>query len=381
VVHFHLLEKLLQFVHSIYWLGMFRKSSFHRVVAIPLAVGLVLNTVGLLEPGRAVAQNDEQTNIRVYRQVSPAVVSIQSGQAVGSGSILTAEGLILTNAHVVGSSASATVTLADGRKFPGRVVGYGSNSLDLALIQLQGAKGLPTIKLARSGVQVGQRAFAIGNPFGQFQGTFTTGIVSRVDTRQGLIQTDAAINPGNSGGPLLNSSGEQVGVNTAIFTSGENSGNIGIGFAISVDKIQPFLTAYRQGKLSAVAQGNAGIERRSRQSRQSVKIRQLPLNGQVISARLGTGDPVLPPNNSYVNIYAFSGTAGQQIRIRMASGEIEPGLILISPKGRPIGQVGANGKNRVSLMGTLPLTGNYLVLANSLGAKEAGRYQINAITD
>jgi S1-C subfamily serine protease len=350
------------------------KNAFCRLAAVPLACALVCNPAGWV--GMAVAQNDEQTNIQVYRQAGPAVVSIKTGQATGSGSILSADGLVLTNAHVVGSATDAVVTLADGRQFSGKVLGYGNNGLDLALIQLQGAKGLPTMKLARKPVQVGQRAFAIGNPFGQFQGTFTTGIVSRVDLRQGLIQTDAAINPGNSGGPLLNSSGEQIGVNTAIFTSSQNSGNIGIGFAISVDRIQPFLTAYRQGNLRTVAQGNPTSERRSKQT---VKVRQLPLNGQVISARLGTGDPVLPPNNSYVNIYVFRGVAGQQIRIRMASQEIEPGLILISPKGKPIGQVGANGRSKVSLVGTLPLTGNYIVLANSLGSQASGAYQINAI--
>jgi S1-C subfamily serine protease len=353
---------------------MSTKTSFHRVVAFPLACLLVCNPVGLL--GVAVAQNDEQTNIQVYRQAGPAVVSIKAGQATGSGSILSSDGLILTNAHVVGSASDVVVTLADGRQFPGKVLGYGNNSLDLALVQLQGARGLPTMKLARKPVQVGQRAFAIGNPFGQFQGTFTTGIVSRVDPKQGLIQTDAAINPGNSGGPLLNSSGEQIGVNTAIFTSSQNSGNIGIGFAIAVDRIQTFLTAYRQGNLRTVAQGNPTSERRSKQK---VKVRQLPLTGQVISARLGNGDPVLPPNNNYVNIYVFRGVAGQQIQIQMASREIEPGLILVSPNGKPIGQVGANGKNKVRIVGRLPMTGNYIVLANSLGNQESGSYQIAAI--
>jgi S1-C subfamily serine protease len=354
---------------------MSTNNSLHRVVAFPLACLLLCNPIGLM--GSAVAQNDEQTNIQVYRQAGPAVVSIKSGQATGSGSILSADGLVLTNAHVVGSASRLVVTLADGRQFNGKVLGYGNNGLDLALIQLEGARGLPTMKLSRKPVQVGQRAFAIGNPFGQFQGTFTTGIVSRVDAKQGLIQTDAAINPGNSGGPLLNSSGEQIGVNTAIFTSSQNSGNIGIGFAISVDRIQNFLTAYRQGNLRAVAQGNPTSERRSQQK---VKVRQLPLTGQVISARLGSGDPVMPPNNSYVNLYVFRGVAGQQIQIQMASREIEPGLILVSPEGKPIGQVGANGRNKVRIIGRLPMTGNYIVIANSLGSKESGSYQIAAIS-
>jgi S1-C subfamily serine protease len=327
------------------------------------------------------ADNDERTNIRVYKQAGPAVVSIKAGSAVGSGSILSATGLILTNAHVIGSATNGTVevTMASGKKYKGKVVGVGSNNLDLALVQLQGASNLPTIKLAQGAVEVGQRAFAIGNPFGQFQGTFTTGIVSRVDIRQGLIQTDAAINPGNSGGPLLNSDGEQVGVNTAIFSSGSSAGNIGIGFAISIAKIQPFLTAYRGGSLSSnVAQANAGTNRRSQQQR--IQVRQLPLNGQVISARLGKGDPVVPPNNSYFNIYAFRGVAGQQIKIQMASRDIEPALTLISPNRKVLVQGEAQGRNSVTISGVLPVTGNYLLFANSTGSQESGAYKIVGIS-
>jgi len=215
-----------------------------------------------LQSNRAFAQDvDEQINIRVYQRASPAVVSIDTNDGAGSGSIISPDGLVLTNAHVVDNAPTVEVTLTDGRKFLADVVGFGANGLDLAVVKIRGANNLPTITLAGSAVQVGQRAFAIGNPFGRFQGTFTTGIVSRIDQERGLIQTDAAINPGNSGGPLLNSQGELIGVNTAIFTDSRRGGNIGIGFAIALERVQPFLAAVRSGSLITARLGlEAGRE-------------------------------------------------------------------------------------------------------------------------
>jgi Trypsin-like serine proteases, typically periplasmic, contain C-terminal PDZ domain len=198
----------------------------------------------------AIAQNiEEQTNIRVYERASPAVVTVDTDKSNGSGTIISPDGMVLTNAHVVSAGGTVTIILSDGRKVPADVIGFGEEGLDLAVVKMRGQNNLPTIPLARPGsVKVGQQAFAIGNPFGRFQGTFTVGIVSRIDQQRGLIQTDAAINPGNSGGPLLNSSGELIGVNTSIFTRGQGGGNIGIGFAISVDKVPTFLTAVREGR-------------------------------------------------------------------------------------------------------------------------------------
>jgi S1-C subfamily serine protease len=105
---------------------------------------------------------------------------------------------------LLGPDQVVTVRLADGRTFQGDVVGYGDNRIDLAAVRLRGTSGnLPVITVAApNSARVGQRAFAIGSPFG-LQGTLTVGIVSRIDTERGLIQTDAAINPGNSGGPCL----------------------------------------------------------------------------------------------------------------------------------------------------------------------------------
>ena len=211
-----------------------------------------------LYPTRSLAQNsDEQTRIQVYQKASPAVVTITTDKGSGSGFIVSADGLVLTNAHVVkDASPTVTVTLADGREFPAEVIDFRNNDLDIAALKISNQDDLPTIGLASSGsVQVGQSVYAIGTPFGQYQNTFTAGIVSRIDQQRGLIQHDAPINPGNSGGPLLNSQAEVIGVNTAIRTAevkngddviGEVVGNTGINFAIAGDFVQPFLTAARQ---------------------------------------------------------------------------------------------------------------------------------------
>ena len=325
-----------------------------------------------LQPNSAFAQDiDEQTNIRVYQRASQAVVSINAGDGTGSGSIISSDGLVLTNAHVVQGSQTVEVVLADGRKFQADVVGFGENGLDLAVVKIQGQTNLPAISFAQSPVQVGQRAFAIGNPFGQFQGTFTTGIVSRIDNERGLIQTDAAINPGNSGGPLLNRQGELIGVNTAIF-SGPRGGNIGIGFAIAIDKVQPFLTAVREGRASRTAQ-------RLGPAPGDTPPKPLALNGSAVTGRLGQGSSVLPVDNSFFDLYAFEGKAGQRVQIDMTSREIDSYLILLDPNGDEVTQDddGGGGPNS-RIVATLPADGTYLLMANSYEAGQAGAYSLKA---
>jgi len=161
---------------------------------------------------------------------------------VGSGLILTSNGYILTNRHVVENSRTLTVTLMDGRDLPASIVKI-SDTTDLALVKVD-ATGLAAATIGdSSAIQAGQTAIAIGSPLGTFTETVTRGVVSGLDreitvtdesTRQqrtlkGLIQTDAAINPGNSGGPLLNATGQVIGLNTAVATSAE-----GLGFAIPI---------------------------------------------------------------------------------------------------------------------------------------------------
>jgi len=183
--------------------------------------------------------------------VLPSTVDIRAtlaqGEAEGSGVVLTANGDILTNNHVVAGSRELTVTLQDGSELPATVVGS-SPSYDIAVIRVQGASGLTPAAIGDSNsLQVGQPVVAIGSPRG-LTGTVTTGIVSALDrtvTVQGEdgqavvyngLQTDAPINQGNSGGPLVNLDGQLVGINSAIETTGQNAGSIGLGFAIPIDQ-------------------------------------------------------------------------------------------------------------------------------------------------
>lgn len=190
-----------------------------------------------------IAQSDEQTSIDVYRRVSPAVVTISTSRGSGSGSIVSPEGLVLTNNHVVRDARGGVVTVRTpaGGRYTGQVIATDPTN-DLALVRLNTTDRLPTVPLSKAeNIQVGQRVFAIGSPFG-LSGTLTTGILSRVG-RNGDLQTDAALNPGNSGGPLLNSRGELIGVNKAILSTG--GGNIGIGFATSAVVAQNFIQQNR----------------------------------------------------------------------------------------------------------------------------------------
>ncbi len=335
---------------------------------------LSLTNAGL--SNTALAQDAEEgVNVRVYQAASPAVVSIEAESGTGSGSIISPDGLVLTNAHVVSGSRTVTVTLSDGRRLQADVVAFGEGGLDLAAVRIRGQANLPTVTIARPGsVAVGQRAFAIGNPFGQFQGTFTTGIISRLDASRGLIQTDAAINPGNSGGPLLNSQGAMIGVNSAIFSPRGSGGNTGIGFAISIDRVQPFLVAVREGRAPRTAQqspmlGGGQIAQR------------ISLNGAPLQGRLDNNSSVLQSDNSYYNTYTFEGQAGQQVVVEMNSRELNAYLILLSPDGDEVGQDNDSGGDRNSrLTVTLPSNGIYTILANTFESGESGSYSVRVAT-
>jgi len=168
---------------------------------------------------------------------------VEKRSNLGSGFIVSRDGYILTNAHVIAGADRIRVTLADDRSFPARLVRADMDN-DLAIIKINAGNDLPTAKLGNSDeVKVGSWAIAIGSPFG-FSETVTVGVISakgRVVRQEGgervmrdLLQTDAAINFGNSGGPLVNIDGEVIGINQAIF-SPSGTGNIGIGFAIPMD--------------------------------------------------------------------------------------------------------------------------------------------------
>jgi S1-C subfamily serine protease len=208
---------------------------------------------------------EEQNNIAIYRRVLPSVVNITSTSLVfnffegtvpqqgqGSGFILDHAGHVLTNYHVIENpnhdgvaDHGIEVQLSNKHRYPAQVVGT-DRTHDLALLQINAPNLQPMTLADSSNLQVGQKVYAIGNPFG-LSGTMTSGIISSIRSVRGgegapiedAIQTDAAINPGNSGGPLLNSHGEVIGINTMILSNADQSA--GIGFAIPINTAKAVL--------------------------------------------------------------------------------------------------------------------------------------------
>jgi S1-C subfamily serine protease len=247
-----------------YWAGgRWGQRQPRKVEALPLGSGAGTAEVGT-DPGTQVTQvsardaaltDDESINVRVYRQASAAVANVLTKateydffmdpvpvEGAGSGFLIDPRGYILTNFHVVQEAQSIEVVLGDQTRYVAKFIGADQRN-DVALLKID-PKGKTLVALPlgdSSKLQVGQKVLAIGNPFG-FQSTLTTGVVSAlgrtVQTSQTTlideaIQTDAAINRGNSGGPLINSHGEVIGINSAIYTpSGTTAG---IGFAIPVN--------------------------------------------------------------------------------------------------------------------------------------------------
>lgn len=188
---------------------------------------------------------DEKVNINVYEKINPSIVAIdaeiEDGFSAGTGCIVRSDGIILTGSHVIEGSDSIEVKTSDGKLYMAKVIALMGKGKDLALLKINTDKKLPVIQFGDSDeIKVGQKVLAIGNPFG-FAGTLTQGIISRIDKTKGRIQTNASINPGCSGGPLLNTSGEVIGISQSIYNPDNNISNIGIGFAIPVNEAKKFL--------------------------------------------------------------------------------------------------------------------------------------------
>lgn len=227
--------------------------------AFPGARGVAAAGTPAGGPGPAALSSEEQATIALYERSSPSVVHITTSvarrdlfsmnlfeipQGTGSGFVWDEAGHIVTNFHVIRGASGAQVTLADQSKWPAKLVGI-APSRDLAVLKIDApaAKLIPLRIGDASHLRVGQRVYAIGNPFG-FDQTLTTGIISGLGREiegpdgskiKDLIQTDAAINPGNSGGPLLDSAGLLIGVNTAIYSP--SGAYAGIGLAIPVGEV------------------------------------------------------------------------------------------------------------------------------------------------
>jgi len=268
-----------------------RRGTVAAIAAAALVAGGVGGTVGAFIGGDGANQpvssattatttsssaTTEGTDVSaVVAKVMPSVVQVNvqlaNGEGIGSGVIISSDGKILTNNHVVSGAEQVTVTLSDGRTVNATVLGTDPSS-DLAMIQAQGVSGLTAASFGNSDeVKVGDEVIAIGSP-GGLQGTVTTGIVSALDrkvtvsdsegsegqqrgfpftqqqessggtTTYQAIQTDAAINQGNSGGPLFNSAGQVVGINSAMYSPvtgpDGSAGSVGIGFAIPSNQAQ-----------------------------------------------------------------------------------------------------------------------------------------------
>lgn len=220
--------------------------------------------------GNLASTSDEALISRVVDAASPSVVSIMTNvstrtmfgaaqqQAAGTGVVVSADGYILTNKHVVSGATAVTIVMSDGTIYE-KVSLVGVDPLnDIAYLKIDGAKGLKPASLGDSStVRVGQGVIAIGNALGQYQNTVSSGIISgkgrpvnagsengsTSESLSDLLQTDAAINPGNSGGPLLNRSGQVIGINTAVAANAE-----GIGFAIPINAVKGTLASVISGK-------------------------------------------------------------------------------------------------------------------------------------
>ena len=221
-----------------------------------LLLGLVSFTALALD----FSTDDERNTIQVFQHASPSVVYVTNQtmvrdrysydvravpQGTGTGVIWNDDGTIITNYHVIDGANQITITLQDQSSWPATVVGV-APSKDLAVLKIQApAKALVPLPLGDSNnLSVGHKVLAIGNPFG-LDTTLTVGVVSALEreiqsgnqrTIRNVIQTDAAINPGNSGGPLINSKGELIGINTAIYSP--SGASVGIGFAIPVNTVK-----------------------------------------------------------------------------------------------------------------------------------------------
>jgi putative serine protease PepD len=250
--------------------------------------------------------SDETNNIEIYHSSHAAVVNITSTvyrrnwfleivpqQGTGSGFLVDETGRILTNNHVVAGAEELEVTLTDQSKYHAKVLAR-DQANDVALIQIVPRKKLSLLRLGDSdGLQVGQKVLAIGNPFG-LEGTLTTGVISSLGrslrdessrTLENMIQTDAAINPGNSGGPLLDSHGNVIGINTAIYGPGSN---IGIGFALPINRAKVMLNEYAaSGKFAPPRLGVSVMY----VTGELAEALQLPAEGGLLIVNVDPGSP------------------------------------------------------------------------------------------
>ena len=316
------------------------KGLFSRLLRLAV-VGLLLGPCAAFARGDLGA--DEKATIELFEKSRGSVVYITTKAQVmdfwtrnvfsvprgtGSGFIWDGDGHVVTNYHVIEKASEATVKLADGRSYKASLVGA-SPAHDIAVLKIAvDFKRPPAVPVGTShDLRVGQKVFAIGNPFG-LDWTLTTGIVSALDrslneeagnTIEHLIQTDAAINPGNSGGPLLDSAGELIGINTAIFSP--SGANAGIGFAVPVDTVKRVVPQLI--KTGKVIRPTLGVELSEGLNQRLAQLRGI--EGVVI-------------------LHITPGSAADAAGLKGATisrdGAIVPGDTIVAVEGKPVDSVG-----------------------------------------
>ncbi len=247
----------------------------------------------------------------------------------GSGVIVSPDGYIVTNNHVVDSATELTVSMSDKREMQARVIGKDAKT-DIALLKVD-AKGLPYARLGNSaGVEVGDIALAIGNPFGLGQ-TVTMGIVSAtgrgglgIEDYEDFIQTDASINPGNSGGALVNTKGEVIGINTAILSG--SGGNQGVGFAVPVDMVRQVMTQLKEKGI--VTRARLGVYFQELTPQLAAELGVKASKGAVVSQIVPDGPASKTGLKNDDVIVAMNGKEVDGRSLRLAVGSMAPGTTI-----------------------------------------------------
>ena len=341
----------------------------------------IFTLMGTITVKTVLASSAEEAANRVCTQGSAAVVTVKTSNSHGSGFLVSQDGLIITNAHVVGGGLSVvTVVFRDGKQVPADVIGFAKDGVDLAALKIQNRRNLPHLSLARSGTaKVGYRVFAIGSPLdADNRDTCTQGNISRIRP-DGTIQHTAPLNPGNSGGPLLNSQGGVIGVNTSVALAPVIVGGIpvggipagtGINFSQPGEKVKSFLADIKQQKVSPIS---------TLPKAEEPSLTTISLDGQVIKGSL----------NSSPDYYIFSGRGGQRVVIEMDSQKINPFLtlsqVIESDAGKKIEKIAENddkgaGDFNARIVITLPADGTYLITATASEKGETGNYSLRAIS-
>jgi serine protease Do len=323
------------------------------------------------------ATTGEQDRIGLFERSKDAVVTIKTDGGTGSGFLISKDGLVVTNKHVVKNEEAqvadkVTVVLADGTEIAANVLGV-SRHQDLALIRIPKQSRLKFLNLAKpETIKVGQNVYALGSPLG-IENVFTAGVLNKIDKSTFDLYHDARINHGNSGGPLLNSRGEVIGVNYRGKTGQADDTTISV--AIKIDRVHEVIANYKGKHSNFISIAN--IDKRT-------KLVALPTTGKAIAGSFKAGDEA-DERNIHHRGYMLKGRANHKLTIEMSSKQIDPVLALyfVDAKTNESTEIHANSgvspqnaNAKISIV--LPRDGNYVVIAKTFQPQETGNYQIKA---